>query len=59
MLREAASEQLDSLRIDHWERRLIGEALKRTGGSVPEAAKLVGLGRATIYRKIEEYGIER
>ena len=53
------SGELDSLRIDVWEQRLIIEALKRTGDNVPEAAKLLGVGRATIYRKIEEYGIAR
>jgi two-component system, NtrC family, response regulator HydG len=59
-LRDATSgEQLESLRIDFWERKLIQESLKRTEGSVPEAARLLGLGRATLYRKIEEYGIER
>ncbi|HEY4313440.1 MAG TPA: sigma 54-interacting transcriptional regulator [Pirellulales bacterium] len=51
--------ELDSLRMDVWEQRLIVEALKRTAGNVPEAAKLLGVGRATIYRKIEEYGIVR
>ena len=59
-LRDAKpSEQLESLRIDFWERKLIQEAIKRTEGNVPEAARLLGLGRATLYRKIEEYGIER
>jgi two-component system response regulator HydG len=59
-LRDASSgETLESLRIDFWERKLIQESLKRTSGSVPEAARLLGLGRATLYRKIEEYGIER
>ncbi|MEQ8789904.1 MAG: sigma 54-interacting transcriptional regulator [Pirellulaceae bacterium] len=58
-LRDAGSNQLESLRMDFWERKLIQEALQRTSGSVPEAAKLLGLGRATLYRKIEEYGIER
>jgi len=59
-LRDAVSgDQLESLRIDFWERKLIQQALKRTEGSVPEAARLLGLGRATLYRKIEEYGIER
>jgi two-component system response regulator HydG len=53
------SEELDSLQIEHWERKLIVEALKRTGDSVPEAAKLLGIGRATLYRKIEIYHIER
>ena len=59
-LRDATtSDQLESLRIDFWERKLIHEALKRTDGSIPEAARLLGLGRATLYRKVEEYGIER
>ena len=59
-LRDAGpSDQLESLRIDFWERKLIHEALKRTNGSIPDAAKLLGLGRATLYRKVEEYGIER
>lgn len=49
----------DSLRIDVWERRLIEEALQRTSNRVPEAALLLGLSRATLYRKIEEYGIHR
>ena len=47
------------MRIDFWERKLIQEALSRTNGTVPDAAKLLGIGRATLYRKIEEYGIER
>ncbi len=58
-LRDAGGGELESLRLDYWERRLITEALKRTGGNVPEAAKLLAIGRATLYRKIEEYGIER
>ncbi len=58
-LRDSGSEPLDSLQIEHWERKLIIEALKRSSDSVPEAAKLLGIGRATLYRKIEIYGIER
>lgn len=50
---------LESLRIDEWERKLIEEALKRTKGAIPEAAKLLGIGRATLYRKVDQYGIER
>ena len=51
--------EFETLRIDHWERKLIRDALKRTEGSVPKAAKLLGISRATLYRKIDEYGIER
>jgi Nif-specific regulatory protein len=55
----SGSPEMETLAIDYWERRLIGEALKRTNDNVPEAAKLLGIGRATLYRKIEEYGINR
>ena len=58
-LRDSGSDQLDSLQIEHWERKLIVEALKRAADSVPDAAKLLGIGRATLYRKIEIYHIER
>lgn len=49
----------DQLRIDHWERRLITEALKRSQGNRPQAAEMLGISRATLYRKIQEYEIER
>jgi Nif-specific regulatory protein len=58
-LRGAGGGELESLRLDYWERKLFTEALRRTSGNVPEAAKLLAIGRATLYRKIEEYGIER
>ncbi|MEC9093939.1 MAG: sigma 54-interacting transcriptional regulator, partial [Planctomycetota bacterium] len=51
-LRDVGSTQLESLRLDFWERKLIKEALSRTNNSVPNAAKLLGIGRATVYRKI-------
>ncbi len=49
----------ETLRLEHWERKLIREALQRCGGNVPEAAQLLGIGRATLYRKIDQYGIPR
>ena len=58
-LRDSGGGELETLKMDFWERKLIREALRRADGSVPEAAKLLGLGRATIYRKIEQYGISR
>jgi len=58
-LRDSGSGDLDTLEIEHWERKLITEALSRAAGNVPEAAKLLGIGRATLYRKIEQYHIER
>jgi len=58
-LRDAGLSNIDTLRIDVWERRLIEKALTRTSGGVPEAAKLLGISRATAYRKITEYDIDR
>ena len=58
-LRDAGTSRLDTLSIEEWERRLIRKALTRTGGSVPQAAKLLGISRATAYRKIADYEIDR
>lgn len=59
-IRDAGVEgEFETLRIDHWERKLIQDALKRTGGKIPQASELLGISRATLYRKIEEYGIQR
>jgi two-component system, NtrC family, nitrogen regulation response regulator GlnG len=41
-----------------FERALIGKALARTGGRRIEAANLLGMGRNTLTRKIQELGIE-
>ena len=41
-----------------FERTLISKALARTGGRRIEAANLLGMGRNTITRKIQELGIE-
>jgi two-component system, NtrC family, nitrogen regulation response regulator GlnG len=41
-----------------FERALIGKALARSGGRRIEAANLLGMGRNTLTRKIQELGIE-
>ena len=58
-LRDSGGDSLDTLQMDVWEKKLILEALRRSDGNVPDAAKLLAIGRATLYRKIELYGIER
>jgi DNA-binding NtrC family response regulator len=40
------------------ERRAILQALETTQGDRVRAAKLLGIGKTTIYRKLKEYGIE-
>ena len=58
-IRDAGDGEFATLRIDHWEQKLIVDALKRTSNNVPKAAELLGISRATLYRKIDDYGIER
>ncbi|MGE0609522.1 MAG: sigma-54-dependent transcriptional regulator [Pirellulales bacterium] len=36
---------------------VIGETLKLTGGNREEAARILGIGERTLYRKIKEYGV--
>lgn len=48
-----------TLRLEDWQRILVVEALRRTGGSVPNAAAELGISRATLYRKLELYGLTR
>lgn len=44
--------------IDQMEKQAILDALHQTRGNVSLAAKKLGLGHATVYRKIKRYGIE-
>lgn len=48
-----------TLRLDDWQRALVIEALRRVGGSVPNAAAELGVSRATLYRKLEAFGLTR
>jgi DNA-binding NtrC family response regulator len=43
--------------IDRMEKRAILDALRRADGNVRQAARLLGLGQATVYRKVKRYKI--
>ncbi len=43
--------------MDQVEMQAIRDALKNAQGNVQKAAKMLGLGHATVYRKIKRYGI--
>ncbi len=51
------SADADLRAIDRLEKRAIVDALGRAGGHVRKAARLLGLGQATVYRKIKRYSI--
>ena len=48
----------DSLALEDLERRHILRVLEHTGGNKAEAARLLGIGIATLYRKLESYGVK-
>jgi DNA-binding NtrC family response regulator len=58
-IREPSQTEFETLRIEYWERKLIIDALQRTSNNMPKAAELLGISRATLYRKIDQYGINR
>jgi len=45
--------------IAEMEREMIRATLEHTDGNRAAAARVLGLGRKTLYRKIEEYGLDR
>ena len=49
--------QLVGRSLDEIEKFYITETLKQTEGNREEAAKLLGIGERTLYRKLKEYAI--
>jgi two-component system response regulator HydG len=45
-------------RLQELERQAILQALEATGGDRQRAARLLGISKTTIYRKLKEYGLE-
>jgi DNA-binding NtrC family response regulator len=52
-----AKHALQEVSLREMERRLIEEALQKTSGNISNAAKLLGIGRNTLYSKLKEYEI--
>ena len=47
----------DPISLDHYEMKVLLRALDATGGDKLEAAKLLNLGKSTLYRKLKRFGI--
>lgn len=47
----------DSINMDEVEKNTIEKAIAKNKGNISKAAKELGLGRTTIYRKMDKYGI--
>ena len=50
--------EADILTMEEEEKRLLTRALKATRGNVRRASQLLGIGRATLYRKIQVYKLK-
>jgi DNA-binding NtrC family response regulator len=57
-LARISSSRQDLGTLQALEQQAIRQALQATGGDRVRAAKLLGIGKTTIYRKLKEYGIE-
>ena len=49
--------EINSLNLSDMEREVIRKALNKFGNNLTKAAEELGIGRTTLYRKIEEYGL--
>ena len=49
--------RLEDLPLEEVERLLIRKALERHGGNVSQAAKVLGLSRSALYRRLQHYGL--
>ncbi len=54
----AGGDASSSLNLETMEKHFIRQALRMTDRNVTEAAKLLGISRRTLHRKIKSYGIE-
>jgi len=46
-----------TLNLDDMERNTIQRAIDKNGGNISKAAKELGLTRASLYRRLEKYGL--
>lgn len=53
----AAAASIDVLKLDALERDAIAAALDQVQGNISRAAKLLGISRAALYRKLEKHGL--
>lgn len=55
---EEAGDSFDSMQLGDIEKGHIIKVLRSVGGNKSEAARLLGIGIATLYRKLESYGLK-
>ena len=56
-LPQSTKTQEDNLDLDSAEKIHIAKVLRRVNGNIPQAAQLLGVSRATLYRKVAQHKI--
>lgn len=54
-----AVREINSLNLSDMEKEVIRKALNKFGNNLTKAAEELGIGRTTLYRKMEEYGLSQ
>jgi len=54
---EVCEPTFDGAPVDHLEKGRLVRILRQTGGNQSEAARLLGVSRVTVWKKIKKYGI--
>ena len=49
--------EVEIVPLEEMERRAIMQALFQVGGDKSEAARRLGIGKSTLYRKLKRYGL--
>ena len=52
------TQETHELRLEDLERRAIFRALRESSGDKLAAARLLGIGKTTLYRKLKQYGAD-
>jgi two-component system response regulator HydG len=52
----ASDDPAELVPLEEVERRYILRVMEAVGGNKTEAAQVLGVGRRTLYRKLEQYG---
>jgi hypothetical protein len=47
----------ETFNLNALEKAALEKALKVTGGNIPAAGQLLGVGKTTAYRKVKQYGL--
>jgi DNA-binding NtrC family response regulator len=59
LFRSPSIAPMDGTSLPEWERTLITDALRTTGGNKSKAARILGLSRSQLYTRLRRLGLDR